>query len=310
MPSIRRLAVLAGFVAFATSCAGPEAVDPYEAEIARYRAEREASLKADDGWLTVAGLFFLQPGANPFGSDPSNVVVLPAGRAPARAGVFYLEDGTVRVEVAEGIPITLGGRPVTRAALRPAGQGRPADTLVLGRLSLFVHTSGDRLAIRLRDLDSEIRRTFRGCRWYPVRPEYRVVGRFIPYDAPRERRVPNILGDEEHYVSNGVVAFTLGGQEHRLEAFESTGARGRRLFFVFRDATSGRETYHTARFLYADPPQDDEVVLDFNKAYNPPCAFNPYTTCPLPPPQNVLPVRIEAGELDYAPPPLTSGTPS
>lgn len=295
-----QILVLVALVAAGGACGGRGTPDPYEAEILRYRADREAALRADDGWLTVAGLFFLQPGANPFGSDPSNAVVLPAGRAPARAGVFYLDDGVVRVEVAEGVTVTLDGRPVTRAALRPAESGRPADTLVLGRLSLFVHRSGDRLAIRLRDLDSEIRRAFRGCRWYPVNPGYRVVGRFIPYERPQERRVPNILGDLERYVSNGVVAFTLHGREYRLEAFESSGARGRRLFFVFRDATSGHETYHTARFLYADPPQEDgRVVLDFNKAYNPPCAFNPYTTCPLPPPQNILPVRIEAGELDY-----------
>ncbi len=294
-----RFGVVLGLIAAAGACARSAPTDAYPAEIARYRAEREQALKADDGWLTVAGLFFLQPGPNPFGSDPSNAIVLPAGRAPARAGVFYLEDGSVRVELAPGVTATLEGRPVDRAVLRPAGGGRPADTIVLGRLHLFVHKSGDRLAIRLRDLDSELRRTFRGCRWYPVKPEYRVVGRFIPYDAPRERRVPNILGDEERYVSNGVVAFTLEGREYRLEAFESTGARGRRLFFVFRDATAGHETYHVARFLYADPPQDGQVVLDFNKAYNPPCAFNPYTTCPLPPPQNVLPVRIEAGELDY-----------
>jgi uncharacterized protein (DUF1684 family) len=293
------IVVILTLAAVVPGCRRRAAADPYAEEIARYRAEREASLRADDGWLTVAGLFFLQPGANSFGSDPSNAIVLPAGRAPAHAGVFYFENGSVRVEMAEGVAATLDGQPVRRAELRPAGGGRPADTLVLGRLSLFVHKSGERLAIRLRDLDSELRRTFRGCRWYPVKPEYRVVGRFIPYDAPQERKVPNILGDEERYVTNGVVAFTLAGREYRLEAFESSGARGRRLFFVFRDATSGHETYHAARFLYADPPQDGQVVLDFNKAYNPPCAFNPYTTCPLPPPQNILPVRIEAGELDY-----------
>jgi uncharacterized protein (DUF1684 family) len=291
--SVVVVATLAG----ATACAR---LDAYEEEVAKWRAEREASLKADDGWLTVAGLYFLKPGANHFGTDPANDIVLPAG-APARAGVFRFADDRVTVEIFDGVGATLAGQPVRAAELRPAGDGRPADAVVLGDLTMFVHRSGDRYAIRLRDQKSEIRRTFRGRRWYPVRAEYRIAGRFEPYDAPRERHVPNILGDAERYVASGLVAFELNGQEYRLEAFESSGPSGRRLFFVFRDATSGKDTYGAARFLYSDPPEGGRVVLDFNKAYNPPCAFNPYTTCPLPPPQNVLPARIEAGELDYGP---------
>lgn len=308
MRSVRYIVLLTVVVAILTGSTACTGLDAYEEEVGRWRAEREASLKTDDGWLTVAGLFFLKPGSNTFGADSSNAIVLPEGPALARAGVIRFDEGRVTAEIFDGVAATLGGQPIRTAELRPAGNGRAADTVVLGDLTLFVHKSGDRTAIRLRDKNSEIRRSFRGCRWYPVKPEYRVEGRFIPYDAPRERRVPNILGDEEHYVSNGLVEFPLGTESLRLEAFESSGARGRRLFFVFRDGTSGQETYAAARFLYADAPVDGRVVLDFNRAYNPPCAFNPHTTCPLPPRQNVLATRIEAGELDYGPHPAAPAT--
>ena len=160
---------------------------------------------------------------------------------------------------------------------------------------MFVHRSGERYAIRLRDQESRIRREFAGLRWFPVDEKYRVTAEFSPYAEPRHVLVPNILGDTETYTSPGSVVFTLDGQQFRMVPLWE----GRELFFIFRDLTTGQETYPAARFLYAEAPADGKVVLDFNKAYNPPCAFNPYTTCPLPPPENRLRVRIEAGELDY-----------
>jgi uncharacterized protein (DUF1684 family) len=162
-----------------------------------------------------------------------------------------------------------------------------------------VHTSGDRTAIRLRDPQSELVRTFAGFRWYPIDPAYRAVGKFIPDTKPREIRLPTLEGDQQVYTTEGVVELTLNGRRIRLRPMTT---RPGRLFFIFRDATSGRETYGAARFLYSDLQPDGSVEVDFNEAYNPPCAFNPYTTCPLPIRENRLTIPIRAGELDYRKP--------
>jgi uncharacterized protein len=287
------LSVLGGIVAAMPTLQADEA---YLQALAAWRQEREAGLKADNGWLTVAGLFFLNQGKNTFGSGPLNDIVLPSS-APAEAGTFEF-DGK-KVVMRAKAPLTVNGTEATVAELHPAAGGHQADQLTIGPLTLFVHLSGDRLAIRLRDKNSDIRRNFTGLKWFAPNEAYKVTARFEPYAVPKVVKVPNILGDLETYTAPGLVAFTLNGQEHKLEAFESGSGDRKRFFIVFRDLTSGKETYPSARFLYADLPVNGQTTLDFNKAYNPPCAFNPYTTCPLPSEQNRLRVRIEAGELDY-----------
>lgn len=269
------------------------AAQDYTTEIDVWRADREVGLLADDGWLTVAGLFFLGDGDNTFGMSPLNDIVLRTG--PAHAGVFTLRDGVVTARAPDGGTLAIDGNDVASARIWPyEGSHRP--TVVLGPLKLFGHYSGDRLAIRVRDLESDIRRGFTGLRWYAVDQAYRLRGRYVPHDQPRSMQLPNILGDIESFRTSGSVAFTLHGKELRLTAVDA----GHRLWFIFRDLTSGSETYAAARFLYADAPGEDGwTTVDFNRAHNPPCAFNPYTTCPLPPAENRLPVRIEAGELDY-----------
>ena len=272
---------------------GTMAAQDYAAEIEAWRADREARLMADDGWLTVAGLFFLNEGDNSFGSSPLNDIVLRTG--PAEAGVFTLRDETITVRAPAGATLSIDGQDVEAAQLWPYEGGR-RPTIALGPLSLFGHYSGDRLAIRMRDRDSDIRRNFTGLRWYAVDESFRVAGRYIPHDEPHTMRLPNILGDVETFRTSGSVALTVDGEALRMTAVDSGG----RLWFIFRDLTSGGETYPAARFLYADAPgADGWTTVDFNQAYNPPCAFNPHTTCPLPPRENRLPVRIEAGELDY-----------
>ena len=272
--------------------AGAGAQD-YAAGIEAWRVDREARLAADDGWLTVAGLFFLNEGTQTFGSSPLNDILLRTG--PEQAGTFTLRNNVVTVRAAEGTTLRVDGRDVAEARLWPY-EGNDRPTIALGPLSLFGHYSGDRLAIRMRDRESAIRREFTGLRWYPVNETFRVEGTFIPHDEPRVIELPNILGDVEAFRTSGSVAMTVGGAEVRMTAVDSGG----RLWFIFRDLTSGSETYPAARFLYADrPAADGTTTVDFNRAYNPPCAFNPHTTCPLPPLENRLPVRIEAGELDY-----------
>jgi uncharacterized protein (DUF1684 family) len=255
------------------------AASAFENEIAQWRRDREARLKADGGWLSVAGLFWLHEGENTFGTDAGNEIVLPDG--PAYPGAFVLHGGMVTV--------THGGS--TREIRHDS-----EDAVKVGRLSLFLIRRGDRYGIRLKDPDSEYRRNFHGIDYFPAREEYRVTARFVPERV--EIPILNIIGQTEHYVSPGYAVFRLWGQELRLRPYlEEPDAK--ELFYVFRDQTTGKETYGGGRFLYSAMPGNGEVVLDFNKAYNPPCSFTPYATCPLPPPENRLPVRIEAGEKKY-----------
>jgi uncharacterized protein (DUF1684 family) len=273
------------------------APDPtYRAEIAKWQKEREARLKGDGGWLQVAGLFWLKEGDNAFGTDPKSAIVLPAGSAPARAGTFELRNGKVTVRTEPGVDATVDKKPVTTFTLRPDVPG-PPDVLNLGpRLSLHVIERGGRLGIRMKDKESPLLKQFTGLHWFPVREEYRIEARFVPYAPPKKVPVPNILGQVEELQSPGYAVFSIGGREVRLDpVLEEPGAK--ELFFIFRDETAKKETYPAGRFLYTGMPQDGKVLLDFNKAYSPPCAFTPFATCPLPPRQNRLPVRIEAGEM-------------
>jgi len=255
------------------------AASAYQAEIAAWHARREAALKAENGWLSLAGLFWLNEGTNSFGTDSSNEIPLPDG--PARAGSFDLHQGKVTC--------TMNG------STRPLAPDS-ADVVNVGRLSLLVIQRGDRLGIRVKDPESPARREFHGIESFPANEAWRVTAKFVP--EPRRIPILNVLGQTEPSDSPGYAVFRLAGQELRLyPILEEPGAR--QLFFIFRDQTSGKETYGAGRFLYTDLPKDGQVVLDFNQAYNPPCAFTPYATCPLPPPENRLPVRIEAGEKTY-----------
>jgi uncharacterized protein len=293
--------VLASVLTFPVAIAARgKPTTPYETEILRWRQERETRLQADGGWLTVAGLYWLQEGDNRFGTASGNPFVLPAGSAPDEVGVFILREGHVAVRLSTGVEASIGGRPAATGAeidMRPDTAGDP-DVLTLGALSMHVIQRGDRYGIRLKDLNSPARKQFTGLHWYPIRETSRVRARFVPYDPPRTIKIPTILGTTDELPCPGAAVFTLNGKELRLDpVIEQPGAD--ELFFIFADATSGKETYPSGRFLYAAFPKDGTLILDFNKAYNPPCAFTPYATCPLPPQQNRLPVRIEAGELSY-----------
>jgi hypothetical protein len=267
----------------------------YRAEIGKYRAEREAELKANDGWLAVAGLFWLKPGANVAGSAAGSDIVLPK-KAAGRMGVFELKDGRVTFTADAAAHVTAMGKPLGSAPVEAPTSDLRA--LVTGDLSMFLIRREDRYGIRLRDLNSLMRRRFTGLRYYPVRPVYRVRARFVPYSSPRKIAVPNVLGQAPEMVSPGYVTFALNGRQLRLEPVYETDER-KDLFFIFKDPTSRDATYPAGRFLHAPLPTDGVVTLDFNKAYNPPCAFTDFATCPLPPKQNQLAVRIEAGELAY-----------
>lgn len=270
------------------------AAPSYKAQIEHWRQEREARLKADDGWLTVAGLFWLKEGKNSVGTDKSNSIVLPPDSAPASVGEFEFHGGQTVFHSAASANVTLNGQPVTVANLKADSSGAP-DILRVNDLTMFVIQRGQRFAIRLKDKNCPMRKAFTGLKYFPPDERYRVKANFVPYNPPRMIPIPNILGETEEEASPGYVEFTLNGQHCRLDPV----AEGDSLFFIFKDLTSGKETYPPGRFLNTPMPKDGEVTLDFNQAYNPPCAFTAFATCPLPPKQNQLAVRIEAGELRH-----------
>lgn len=285
-------------VSIVSGCRHRMAPDPAYLEAhERWRAARVAELTSDGGWLTVVGLHWLEPGPNPFGSAPTNRVVLHGAAVPPVAGSFDVAgDGTVTVKTGPESGVTLSGEPIADRVLRSDRSGRP-DVLALGSLRLHVIERAGRLAIRVKDMDSPARRGFKGIPAFPPDLDYRVEGTYEPYATPREVQVPSTQGPAQTMLAGGVIRFRLAGREHTLEPFVSA-PDDRELFIVFRDATAGVETYGAGRFLAATAPEagSRSVVLDFNRATNPPCAFTPYATCPLPPPGNVLPVRVKSGE--------------
>ena len=293
----RRRSIVAGVVLIVGLATLPlVAQPPFDtAALMKFRADREETLKRDNGWLTVAGLHFLNAGDNRVGADPNNDIVLDFPSVPAHLGVITVDGTNVRVRAVEGQTLLINERRVTDSPLHGAFDKQPTDTLEFGPVTFFVHFSGPRLALRVRDQDSALRKQFRGLRWYEPNAKFRTVGTFAPYAETKVVQIPNILGDLEPFSAIGTVTFDLAGAKHTMEAWGSLKAP----WLVFRDRTSGRETYPSARFLYTPPVADGKVVVDFNFAQNPPCAYNPYTTCPLPPSQNRLSIAIEAGEKKY-----------
>ncbi|HJY89637.1 MAG TPA: DUF1684 domain-containing protein [Candidatus Acidoferrum sp.] len=265
----------------------------YQQSVEKWRHDYQAKLTSDTGWLTVAGLFWMHEGENSFGSDQKNNIVLPAG-APAFAGVFSFHDGKTSVRLNTGVAATMNGKPVETADLYPDSR---EDRVVVGDLTLFVHASGGRFAIRMKDKNSQLRKNFTGLNWFPIDPAYHVTAKFVSYPALKELDSQNVLGDAIKLKVIGYVSFSLKGQTIRLDAEENDSAPG--LFIVFRDLTSGKLTYPASRFLDTEVPKDGAVELDFNEAYNPPCAYNSFTTCPLPLPGNRLQIEIPVGEKLY-----------
>ncbi len=282
------------------SCGGEDdstAYEAFEKAELQWRQEREWDITSSTSWLTIAGLFWLEEGDNTFGTSSGNDFILPEGSAPPVAGRFVLHEGAIRVIPARGVTITLGGRVIADAVLASDDAGRPG-VIALNDLRMWVITRGDRYAIRLRDFNSPRFKNFKGLKFYPVKEEYRIRGAYNQFSSPRGVMVPTMAGTEAAMVSPGYVTFRLGEETVRLDAFEA-GLDSTKLFIIFKDGTSGSETYGACRFMVADIIDDGSVDLNFNRAYNPPCAYTPYATCPLPPRRNELSVRIEAGEKMY-----------
>ncbi|HKD19563.1 MAG TPA: DUF1684 domain-containing protein [Thermoanaerobaculia bacterium] len=258
----------------------------YAAEIELWRRRRVERLVSESGWLSLTGLFWLAAGDNSVGADPSSAVVLPGG-APRRAGTIRLGGGGAVFLPADG------GDPMPLAS-----DAADSPTVVAFGTARFhlVERSG-RLAARVRDVDHVARRSLRPIPAFPVDPAWRFEARLEPYEPPRRIPVPSILGTVELETSPGAVVFSAEGRELRLDPILERGQTD--WWIVFGDRTNGSETYAGGRFVYVVPPVGGRTILDFNKAYNPPCVFTPHSTCPLPPSQNRLPIRVEAGEKTY-----------
>jgi uncharacterized protein (DUF1684 family) len=293
-----RATLLGALVGAATGCQ-PAAAPPLEwndavvTQIETWRAEHEQSYTRN--WVTIEGLHFLEPGTQSAGSAPDNDVVLIAS-LPEHLGSFTVAADEVTFHPEPGAPITINGETAAPATVLRDDGMEETDVIEANGASVVVHRSGPRLSLRVRDPNGERARTFQGFEWFPIGREHQVLGRFVPDATPRKLPVVNTFGDVDVYETEGIVEFVLNGETLRLRPFTTEPGR---FYFVFNDASSGAETYEAARFLYSDLRQDSTTILDFNEAYNPPCSFNPFTTCPIPLPENRLPIKVLAGEKKY-----------
>jgi len=301
-PAVSRLRLgflCVGLLAAALAgCTSPPVADPGNVrEIEDWREGRVTRLQSETGWLSLVGLHWLEPGESRFGTSGDNEIVLPEGTTPDRAGTFILEDGRVRVRAEPGAGLTVGDEPVSQRDLASDHDGSP-DILRVRDLRMYVIQRGDRIGIRVKDPNSEVRRDFLGLDYFPIDSSYRMQLPLQRYESPREISVPSVLGTSQPRLALGFVEFERDGRQWQLVPVVSD-ADDRELFFIFGDLTNGKETYGAGRFVYGELADDDMVALDFNKSYNPPCVFTPFATCPLPPKENRLTLRIEAGELSY-----------
>ncbi len=269
----------------------------YEQEVALWRTKAEANLRAENGWLAVSGLYWLHEGSNTFGTDDSNDAILPPGSAAPFAGEILLQGEIARVRLGPDTAGVINGTTPVGATpvLLATDETHNPDRLTMAALSMSIIKRGARFGIRLWDNNSEARRSFTGRKWFPVNPAYCVKARFNPYEAPKTLTIITMIGDLEPADSPGTVTFVLEGKTFTLEAESADASKG--LFFNFKDATNGHETYGSGRFLTTSGVVDGGVTIDFNKAVSPPCDFTPFATCPLPRMENVLAVRLPVGEL-------------
>jgi uncharacterized protein (DUF1684 family) len=267
----------------------------YVKGIEKWRSEQEANLKKETGWLTVAGLFWLKEGINTIGAGEKFDVRLTGNFKQGKFGEIEFKDGKSVLKVEKGVEAQSDGKSISTVDLVPDEKGKPTE-IRTGSQTFYLIKREDRFGIRLKDSNSEARRNFKGLHWFPIDESYKVTARLEAWPEPKELMVPNVLGGNFKMKSPGMLKFTLKGKEGSLQpVLEDDGT----LFIIFSDGSNRGETYKSGRFLYAAKPVNGEAILDFNKAENPPCAFTPFATCPLPPPGNSLNAEIKAGEKRY-----------
>jgi len=275
-------------------------VESHKREIQEWQKSRLAKLTKDDGWLTLVGLFWLKEGENSVGSDSTCVVVLPKGKTPLRVGSIWFREGKLLFETTKGVEVKWNDSIISKIDLQSDEGGKEPTILSLGTVTFYVIERGGKYAVRVKDKESETRKNFKGLEYFPIDAKWRIEAKFERYTPPETLDIPTMVGTIERFLCPGALAFHLDGKKYRLDAVIETGSEDQ-LFIMFGDATNGKETYHLGRQLYTSlPDSNNNVILDFNRAYNWPCVFTAYATCPIIPKQNILPIRIEAGEKMYA----------
>ena len=283
-----------------TACTAPAPPTPEELSahargVSEFFEKHEKGLRSPSGFLALAGLAWLKEGANPVGSAAANFIRLPES-APANLGTLLLESGKIRFEAAPGTKVLIGDKETTQAELKP--EGGAAATVKTGSVSFYVIERTGKIGVRIKDTENPALKNFKGVDRFPIDWSWRIPAAFHPYTPPRKVAVPNVLGTDFIMDSPGEVVFEKNGQQYRLETIG--GPDDDSLWVIFADATNGKETYGAGRFLSVERGPRDHAVVDFNLAYNPPCAFTPYATCPIPRERNKIKLRVTAGEKNYA----------
>ena len=282
---------------FTIACTQKPTADPnYIKEINEWDAKRVNRLKADDGWLNLVGRFWLKQGESTFGSAKDNDIVVESSKLPEHIGSFIFKDSVVTFRALDGVDVMLGDMSVKEIVLVD-DQKSDVTILQIGSVKFNLIVRDTLYGIRFRDLNSDLVKNFKGVERYPIDESWKITAKFEAYNPVKEIDVPNVLGQISKEKSPGAVVFERDGKTHRIDAVDEGGDK---LFLIIADQTSGDETYGGGRFMYVNKPDSTgTILLDFNKAYNPPCVFTKYATCPLPPLQNYLKLKIEAGEKVY-----------
>ena len=288
--------VAAAFAAGADPVSAPAPTESaHRNEIETWRQQRVERLRGPTGWLTLVALDWLKEGPNTLGSAPDNSIVL--AKWPAHLGTVVLDKGKATITIDKRADATIDGEKKSEAVLIDDAKANKT-VVATGNVSFYLVERGARFGLRVKDSEAPTRLNFVGLDYFDIDPSWRIEAKWEAYDPPRIVEEPNILGEFEKVVVPGAAVFERDGKTFRVEpVIETPGDVN--LYLVFADRTSGKETYGAARFLYTEPPKDGKVIIDFNKAYNPPCAFTPYATCPLPTQQNRMDARVTAGEKKY-----------
>ncbi len=273
----------------------PIVTEEYKKEIDDWHSKRVSNLKKETGWLNLVGLYWLKEGENTFGANELNDIVFPVDKAPEFIGKIVMKDSIITTIINKDVKVFMNKNPIKNIVMSPDISGEPT-VLNINSLRWFIIKRGEKYGVRLRDLKADLLENFEGIEKFEIDEGWKINATFEKYDPPQKIMIPTILGTVEEDFSPGKLIFNINNKEYSLEPTSS----GERLFIVFADLTSGEESYGGGRFLYVDgPDSNNNVVLDFNKSYNPPCAFSKFATCSLPPEENKIRIRITAGEKNY-----------
>lgn len=286
--------ILLAIVIFFSLLVSVNAQNTYQKEIKKWRSEHENEVKQEDSWFALAGLFWLKDGVNTIGRGENFDIQLTENFKGEKFGDILFENGVAKLKVEKGVEALHDGKQISEMEL--VSDVEQKQTIIqIGSQTFYVIKRENRFGVRLKDKNNKARLDFKGLNWFPIDAKYKVTATFEPFDKPKEITIPNMLGGNYKMKSEGILKFKLLGKNYSLQPVEENG----RFFIIFRDLTSESETYGVGRFLYAEKSKDNKIILDFNKAENPPCAYTTFATCPVPPPQNRLKLAIKAGEKRY-----------